>query len=99
MLVAAQFLAGGAWGCILASAVAAALAIGETGAEGRVVGLMFSALAIATFARMAAVAGGLAADPTYAVLLRWIPSLCWVLAGALLVVLTLRQGRRRPAAG
>ena len=59
MLIAAQFLAGAAWGCMLMSAVSAALAIGETGAEGKVVGLVFSALALATFARMAAVAGGL----------------------------------------
>ena len=36
MLIAAQFFAGAAWGCMLMSAVSAALAIGETGAEGKV---------------------------------------------------------------
>ena len=61
-MMAAQFLAGAAWGCMLMAAVSAALAIGETGAEGKVVGLVFSALALATFARMAAVAGGLQKD-------------------------------------
>src|SRR4029078_11015352 len=45
MLIAAQFVAGAAWGCMLMSAVSAALAIGETGAEGKVGGLVLSALA------------------------------------------------------
>ena len=47
-----QFVAGAAWGCMLMSAISAALAVGETGAEGKVLGLVFSALALATFARM-----------------------------------------------
>jgi hypothetical protein len=87
MLIAAQFLAGAAWGCMLMSAVSAALAIGETGAEGKVVGLVFSALALATFARMAAVAGGLQKLPDYAPLLHWAPVACWSVAGAGLLVL------------
>jgi MFS transporter len=82
VLITAQFLAGAAWGCMLMSAVSAALAIGETGAEGKVVGLVFSALALATFARMAAVAGGLQKLPEYAPLLQWAPVACWAVAGA-----------------
>jgi hypothetical protein len=96
-LIAAQFLAGAAWGCMLMSAVSAALAIGETGAEGKVTGLVFSALALATFARMAAVAGGLQKLPEYAPLLHWAPVACWSVAGAGLLVLAaarLRHGRR-----
>ena len=95
MLIAAQFLAGAAWGCMLMSAVSAALAIGATGAEGKVVGLVFSALALATFARMAAVAGGLQKLPDYAPLLHWAPVACWSVAGAGLLVLAagrVRQG-------
>ena len=95
MLIAAQFLAGAAWGCMLMSAVSAALAIGETGAEGKVVGLVFSALALATFARMAAVAGGLQKLPDYAPLLHWAPVACWSVAGAGLLVLA--AGRMRQA--
>ncbi|QWG20048.1 MFS transporter [Bradyrhizobium sediminis] len=87
MLIAAQFVAGAAWGCMLMSAVAAALAIGDTGAEGKVVGLVFSALALATFARMAAVAGGLQKLPEYAPLLQWAPVACWSVAGAGLLVI------------
>lgn len=91
MLIAAQFIAGAAWGCMLMSAVAAALAIGDTGAEGKVVGLVFSALALATFARMAAVAGGLQKLPDYAPLLQWAPVACWAVAGAgLLAIAALR---------
>jgi len=95
-LIAAQFLAGAAWGCMLMSAVSAALAIGETGAEGKVVGLVFSALALGTFARMAAVAGGLQKLPEYAPLLHWAPVACWSVAGAGLLVLA--ASRVRPKA-
>ncbi len=94
MLIAAQFLAGAAWGCMLMSAVSAALAIGETGAEGKVVGLVFSALALATFARMAAVAGGLQKLPDYAPLLHWAPVACWSVAGAGLLVLAASRVRQ-----
>jgi hypothetical protein len=93
MLIVAQFLAGAAWGCMLMSAVSAALAIGETGAEGKVVGLVFSALALATFARMAAVAGGLQKLPDYAPLLHWAPVACWSVAGAGLLVLAAARMR------
>ena len=86
-LIAAQFVAGAAWGCMLMSAISAALAIGERGAEGKVLGLVFSALALATFARMAAVAGGLQKLPDYAPLLHWAPIACWSVAGAGLLVL------------
>jgi len=85
-LIAAQFLAGAAWGCMLMSAVSAALAIGSTGAEGKVTGLVFSALALGTFARMAAVAGGPGEDAG-------IHAAAALGAGRLLV------GRRRRSAG
>ena len=85
--IIAQFIAGAAWGCMLMSAVSAALAIGHTGAEGKVTGLVFSALALATFARMAAVAGGLQKLAEYAPLLHWAPVACWSVAGAGLLVI------------
>jgi len=94
MLIVAQFVAGAAWGCMLMSAVSAALAIGETGAEGKVVGLVFSALALATFARMAAVAGGLQKLPEYAPLLHWAPVACWSVTGAGLLVIAASRAQR-----
>jgi MFS family permease len=98
MLIAAQFVAGAAWGCMMMSAVAAALAIGETGAEGKVVGLVFSALALATFARIAAVAGGLQKLPDYAPLLQWAPVACWSVAGAGLLALAASRLQGKVAA-
>ena len=89
-----QFIAGAAWGCMLMSAISAALAIGETGTEGKVVGLVFSALALATFARMAAVAGGLQKLPDYAPLLHWAPVACWSVAGAGLLVIAASRMRQ-----
>ncbi len=94
MLIVAQFVAGAAWGCMLMSAVSAALAIGETGAEGKVIGLVFSALALATFARMAAVAGGLQKLPEYAPLLHWAPVACWSVTGAGLLVIAASRAQR-----
>src|SRR5256886_512204 len=93
-VIVAQFLAGAAWGCMLMSAISAALAIGDSGAEGKVVGLVFSALALATFARMAAVAGGLQKLPEYAPLLHWAPVACWSVAGAGLLVIAASRAQR-----
>ncbi|WFU30541.1 MFS transporter [Bradyrhizobium brasilense] len=94
VLIVAQFMAGAAWGCMLMSAVSAALAIGKTGAEGKVTGLVFSALALATFARMAAVAGGLQKMPDYAPLVHWAPVACWSVAGAGLLVIAASRLQR-----
>ncbi|MGJ4997542.1 MFS transporter [Bradyrhizobium sp. HKCCYLS3077] len=96
VLIVAQFIAGAAWGCMMMSAMSAALAIGSTGAEGKVTGLVFSALALATFARIAAVAGGLQKLPDYAPLVQWAPVACWFVAGAGLLVMAAAgwQGRR-----
>jgi hypothetical protein len=94
-LIVTQFIAGAAWGCMLMSAVSAALAIGEGGDRGKMVGLVFSALALATFARLAAVAGGLQRLPEYAPLLHWAPVACWLVAGAGLLVLVASHLQRR----
>jgi len=100
----ANFVAGAAWGCMLMSAISAALAIGDFRRGGKVVGLVFSALALGTFARMAAVAGGLQRLPEYAPLLHWAPvALLGPVAGAGLSGDRRRRGADRaltqPAAG
>jgi MFS transporter len=92
--IAAQFMVGAAWGCILMSAFAAAAALGATGHEGKTTGLLFSALALATFARMAAGASGALNDPTLAHLSGWAPIACWAIAGTLLVALSAAYMRR-----
>ena len=97
LVVAAQLVAGAAWGCILMSAFAAALAIGYTGAEGKTTGLLFSTLAIATFARMAVTATGTLSNQTAAPLIHWAPAVCWATAGAILLVLSAAQKRTKAA--
>lgn len=94
LLVVAQFAAGAAWGAILMSAFTVAFAIGANGGEGRLSGLLFSALALATFARMAAVASGLGGDPALKAALQWAPTICWALAGAGLLYLAVAGVRR-----
>jgi hypothetical protein len=84
-LVAAQFVAGGAWGCVLMSATAAALALGRSGREGGALGGMFSMLALATFARIALVAAQFNKDAGVAAILPWAPVALWLLAGAMLL--------------
>ncbi len=93
-LVVAQFAAGAAWGAILMSAFTAALAIGENGGEGRMAGLLFSALALATLARMATVATGFNTDPAFTAVLQWAPTVCWSLAGAALLYLAAARAKR-----
>jgi hypothetical protein len=87
LIVAAQAVAGAAWGSILVSALAAAAALGANGHEGKMTGLLFSALALATLARMVTNAVGALGNPALATPLRWAPVLCWAIAGALLLAL------------
>jgi predicted MFS family arabinose efflux permease len=94
LTVAAQIVAGAAWGAILMSAFAAAAALGATGHEGKTTGLMYSGLALATFARMATSASGALADPAFAPLVHWLPIACWGIGGALLLGLTLSYANR-----
>ncbi|MEN3355276.1 MAG: hypothetical protein V7640_3434 [Betaproteobacteria bacterium] len=96
VLIAMQFIAGGGWGCVLMSAVSAALEMGHTGREGKITGGVFSLLAIAAFARIAVVAAELNKDPTYAALLMWAPVAVWACAGTLLLILLRKQ--REPLA-
>jgi hypothetical protein len=97
-LVAAQLASGAAWGVILMSAFTVAFTIGANGGEGRMSGLLFSTLALATLARMAAVAGGIGGDPAFKVALQWLPVACWTMAGAMLLWLALSGMRRWMAA-
>jgi MFS family permease len=97
VVVAAQFIAGAAWGCILMSAFAAAAALGYTGHEGKTTGILFSALALATFARMATTASGALNDPSLAPLLHWAPVACWSVGGAVLMALSMTYMKRNKA--
>ncbi len=90
-LVTLQFLAGGAWGAVLMSATAAAIAIGSTGREGAATGGLWTLLAVATFARMALVAAQLHTDALIKPLLAWLPAALWATAALVLVALVARS--------
>ena len=93
-LIAAQLVAGGAWGSMLMCGFTAAMNAGRTGREGLALGLLFAALAFATLSRIATVLMGIPKQSEYAVLLSWGPVACW-LAGALVIGLL---ATRKPAA-
>jgi len=95
-LVAAHFLAGGAWGAASVAAYSAAIAFGRTGREGRFLGTLFAMLAIAAFVRIGAVASGAIGEPALRALLPWLPQSAWLLA-ALLLAFALRPPTHRGA--
>lgn len=86
-LLAAQFVAGGAWGCIMMASFSAALDYGRTGAEGLTLGLLFAALAAAALGRIAVVALEITKLPGIAPAFEWTPFVLWVAAGLLFVAL------------
>jgi hypothetical protein len=94
-LVAVQFVAGAAWGCILMSMFTAALALGRTGREGALTGGVFAMLAIAAFARIAMIMAEVGKTPGYEAVLAWGPAAAWLVAGGLLVVAAGRAPARR----
>ena len=94
LLIVAQIAAGASWGCILMAAFMAAFNTGEGGSQGKMVGVLFSALAFATFLRMGAIAAGLNKDAAWTPLLTWAPVICWTIAGAALLWLAFGYIRR-----
>jgi MFS family permease len=83
VLVAAQLVAGAAWGITLWSAFTAALDVGRPGREGRVTGVLYSVLAAAAFIRIGAVVWQFPALPL-------VPPYAWTAAAILAAVLALR---------
>jgi MFS family permease len=92
-LLALQLLVGGAWGCVLSSAVTAALDIGHVGREGRACGGLYSMLALAAAARIALVATGVDKLPAFGAARAWTPVTAWTVAGVLLLWLAAVQRR------
>ena len=93
-LIAAQFVAGGAWGVMSMATFSAAIAFGRSRREGALLGSMFAVLALAAFLRIGAFASGLSADPVIKALLPWVPHMGWLVAALMLAAL-LHAARRR----
>lgn len=83
----AQFVCGGAWGGVMAGAVATAFTIGRRDRAGAVAGALFSVVALATMGRIALVAAHGDRVPAVASALPWLPTLSWLAATLLLVPL------------
>jgi hypothetical protein len=79
---------------MLLAALTAAVELGRTGFEGRMTGLFFGLLAVATLARIAAVAAQLPKAPAIAPLLADMPWLLWG-ASALVLLATRMPARAR----
>jgi len=93
VLVGAQCLAGGAWGCLLMSAFSAVLLMGHTGREGTFSGALSSVLALAALMRMLVLAAEVQKQPQAQALLAWAPAACWLAGSALLWAHRLRSPR------
>ena len=93
VLIGAQLVAGGAWGCVLMAGFSAAVEFGRTGREGWALGLLFAALAAATLTRLGVVAAGLDPSREFAALLAMAPVILWSAACLLLLWLALKVPR------
>ena len=91
-----QVVAGAAWALFTAVACKAALTYGGGAGIGSPMGLIFSALAIATLARVLLVYAGLQAGTWVA----WLPAIAYVVCGAILLLFALggSGARERPRA-
>lgn len=96
-LVIGTTLAGGGWGVfstvVFTSAVSLSGGRASLRGAGTASGMVFSALAIATFLRMICSASGFAQTPA----VMWLPEVAWAFASGLLVVVALTVWRDRPA--
>ena len=90
VLIAAQLVAGGAWGGMLVAIFSSAADLGRSGREGLALGTMFAVLALATIVRIGAVLAGVPKDAALAPLLGWAPVGLWLAGGGLVAVLAWR---------
>jgi hypothetical protein len=79
------------------SAFTAAFSTGENGNEGKMVGVLFSALAFATFLRIGVIYLGWHRNPEIMAILKWVPFACWTVAGAMLIALVIAWARQKMA--
>lgn len=86
LTILGQLVAGGAWGCVLTTGLAAAVGLGRPANEGRTLGLWFAVQAAATIARMMLVAAELNKLPDFLALTAWVPPLLWLAGAAILAI-------------
>ena len=96
LLVAAEAIAGIAWGLASVAAYCAAIAFGRTGREGRFLGSLFAVLAVAVAARIALAGTGVAQSYPFSVFLPWLPETLWLCAGLVLLAGAKQAGAKHP---
>ena len=77
LLMLAQLITGGAWGCLFTSGVSTALGLGKTGHEGLVLGSWFAMLSLANFIRIGMVATEVNKLPSVAEILPFLAGTAW----------------------
>ncbi|MET0218789.1 MAG: MFS transporter [Burkholderiales bacterium] len=83
-LAVSQFLAGGAWGAIMAVLFAHALALGKPGSEGQMAGRLSALLAVAAVVRIGIANMQLPAAHPFVVVALWLPATLWLVAALVL---------------
>ena len=98
LLVAGTAIAGGCWGVFSAAAFTSAVSISSgratTRGAGTASGMLFSALALATVARLALTLAG----QSKASFVPWLPGIAWALASVLLIAASATLWRNRETA-
>ncbi|MFN0160791.1 MAG: MFS transporter [Burkholderiales bacterium] len=89
--VALQLGLGGAWACVFAAALNAALAAARGASGARMVGMLFAALALAAALRIGMGVAGWPASAEFARALHWLPPLAWAAAMVFLLAIPKRS--------
>ena len=84
----AHFVTGIAWGVLLTGLFSIALTRGAVGTAGRAAGIVFAALAISAFLRIAIATTEWPSLPAIGNALAWMPSLAWLIGAMLIVFLS-----------
>ncbi|KQW66662.1 hypothetical protein [Methylibium sp. Root1272] len=99
LLIAAQIVAGAAWGGMLVAMFSSAADLGRSGREGLALGTMFAMLALAAIARIGAVLAGWPTSAAMAPAMAWLPVALWGAGGVLIGLLARRATWPRSPSG
>lgn len=99
LLIAAQIVAGAAWGGMLVAMFSSAADLGRSGREGLALGTMFAMLALAAIARIGAVLAGWPTSAAMAPAMAWLPVALWGAGGVLIGLLARRATWSRSPSG
>jgi MFS family permease len=85
LLIAAELIAGAAWGLASVGAYSAAVAFGRVGREGRFLGSLFAVLAVGVAVRISLAGSGIAQAYPFSLFQPWLPETLWICAALVLL--------------